>query len=127
MGRECAAVRSQFPDRGEREYLESAAVRKYRPVPRYELVQAAGSFQNVQSRSEVEVISVPEYDFCPYILFQIPVVYALDRTYGTHGHEDRSFYLSVVRGDDAASGIRSRVCRCLFEFHFLFPQCGSRQ
>jgi hypothetical protein len=44
----------------------------------------------------------------------------LDRSHSTDRHEDRRFYLSVVSGDDAASGRGIRGIMCLYEFHLLY-------
>ena len=103
MRTEYAAFLCQFPDRTERKDLKATAVSQDGPVPGFELMQSTGSLENVQSWTKVEVVGVPENDFRPDIFFKVAVIYAFDRTYRSHGHKDRCFYLPVVGGNQSAS------------------------
>ncbi len=77
VGAEGTSLRSEFPDGGEGEYLESAAVSQYRPVPGNESVETSGGLEDFQPRSEIKVVRVAENDLGLDVLLQIPVVYTL--------------------------------------------------
>lgn len=51
---------------------------------------------SVESRSQVEVISVAEDNLGFHLLAQLLKMYAFYRAYRSHGHKDRCLYLSVV-------------------------------
>ncbi len=102
----------------EREYLKPAAVGEDRTVPSVEAVQAAGGLNHVESRTEVKMICVAQYDLGLHLLTHFGHV---DRLYGAHsayGHEYRGLYHSVVGGDESRSGRRGRIGCLKLEFHF---------
>ena len=66
--------------------------------------------ESVQPGTEVEVISVTQDDLRMDIITQVPMIYAFNRTDGSHGHEDRGLNHPVVGGDGPAPRIRSGIC-----------------
>ena len=109
MRAEFDAVRFDFPDFGEAENLEAAAVGEDRPFPIHEPVQSAGGADDVESGPDVEVISVAEDDLRAH-LEQFARVERLDAGLGADGHEDRRVH-DAVRGGQSAQprlGVRIR-------------------
>ena len=101
------AVRLDFPDFGEAENLEAAAVGEDRPFPIHEFVQAAGGADDVESGPEVEMVSVAEDDLRAH-LQQFARVEGLDAGLRADGHEHRRFDDAVRGGQfpEARLGLR---------------------
>ena len=97
MGLETAALLSKLADRGKGEYLESAAVGKYGPVPGLEAVKAARAGKGLQPRPEVEMISVAQDNLGSYVFLEVTMIYSLHGAYRPHRHEYGGMNLSVVR------------------------------
>ena len=112
---EPAAFLGELADRSEGEDLEAAAVREDGPIPMLELVQAAGLPEGVQAGTEVEVVGVAEDDLGLDVLFQVPVIHALDGADGAHRHEDGGADLPVVGGDHARAGGGPGIPGCELE------------
>ena len=117
MRSEGATFRLELAYRGQGEYLETAAVGKDRTVPVLEFVKSAGLAEHVQSGTQVEMISVAEYDLGSYIFLQIPMIYALDGPYGPDGHENRGMYRAMIGFDQACAGSCAGVLMTQGEFH----------
>lgn len=119
MRGEChsASILGEFSYRGEGEYLEPSAVCENRPVPRNESVQTSDISECVESGAKIQMVCVAEDYLGPYVFFQIPVVYALDRPDSPDGHEYGGMYVAVVSRDYSASRIRLSVGRCLYKLH----------
>ena len=63
----------------------------------------------VETRTEVQVICVSEYDLSLYLLFQLAEMNAFNRTACAYWHEDRCLYLSVVSAYHTGTGIAVRI------------------
>ena len=80
-------------------------------------MKSAGRLEHFKARAKIKMICVSEDDLCLDILLKISVVYTLDRTDCTYRHEYRSFDLTMVSRDYAATRSGLRVVMCLYEFH----------
>ena len=63
---------------GQGEDLETAAVGQYGPIPAIELVQTACSFDYIDPRAQIQMISIAKNNFRP-ALFEILGCHRLDR------------------------------------------------
>ena len=113
MRGEPASFLGKLADGREGEDLEAAAVRQDGPVPVLELVQAAGLPEGVQAGTEVEVVGVAEDDLGLDVLFQVPMIHALDGADGAHRHGGAD--LPVVGGDHARAGGGPGIPGCELE------------
>ena len=64
-----ATLVAQFSNAGQRKHLKATAVGKHRAVETIELVQTAGTFQNVESRTQIQVVGVAQNDFGINLVF----------------------------------------------------------
>ncbi len=105
MGLEGAPLLSDLPYLRKRKHLETAAVREYRSVPRLKPVKSACRPEGLQTRTEIKMIGIAQDDFRVDVILEFLMVDTLDRPYRAHRHEDRGADLTMVSGDQAASGI----------------------
>ena len=98
---ETATLLGDFSDFGQREHLESAAVRQDRSVPVLKLVKSADLFQGVETRPQIEMIGVAKDDLGLHILLQVPVIDPFDGAYRPDRHEYRSPHLTMIGGENA--------------------------
>ena len=96
MGLTAAALLGKLAYACKGEYLESAAVGKYGPVPGLEAVKTARAGKGLQSRPEVEMISVAKDNLGSYVFLEVTVIYSLHGAYRPHRHEYGGMNLSVV-------------------------------
>src|SRR5215212_3720625 len=89
---------------GKREDLVAAGVRKDRAIPAHKAVESPGSPYEVRSRSQIQMIRVPQHDACPH-LAQIFRREPLDRALGPDGHEDGRLHGSARRMQDAGASL----------------------
>jgi hypothetical protein len=82
-------------------------------------VQTACRLDDVKTRAQVKMIGVAEDDFSLDIILQVFMIYALDSAHSANWHEYRGLNLSVVGGDDTASGRGIRVVMGLYELHLI--------
>ena len=115
----------EFPVLGKREDLESSAVCKDRPLPRNESVQPAGALQNVQSRTQVEMICVAQNYLGFDVLSQISVIYSFNGADSADRHENRGLYGAVVGVEQATPGGRVAVLGNFFENHSFSMLAGK--
>ncbi len=71
---ETATLLGDFSDFGQREHLESAAVRQDRSVPALELVEPAGCLESASPRPQIEMIGVARMISAFNILLQVAVI-----------------------------------------------------
>ena len=109
MAAEGAALFAELAYSGKGEDLETAAVREYGPVPALEAVQTARLAQYVESRAQVEMICVAEYDLGAYVLLEVPMVNSLYRTDRSDRHENGGPDAAVCRFKHSASGRTVRI------------------
>ena len=101
-----AASSSTVGDLAQADQLEAAAVGEDGAVPAHECVQAAGALDEVDARSQREVVRVAEQDVgaaCAHLVR----VERLDRGVGAHRHEGGRPHLAV--GGAQAAGARRSV------------------
>ena len=99
--------------------LETSAVCQDRPVPRLEPVESAGLPKSVQTGTEIKMISIPENDFCVYVVPQVLVVHSLDGAHGAHRHEYGGLHLTVIGSEHPGSCARAAVFGLESEFHVV--------
>ena len=105
MRAEFDAVRFDFPDFGEAEDLEAAAVGENRLFPIHEFVQPAGGADDVESGTQIEMVGVAEDDLRAH-LAEFARVERLDAGLRADGHEHRRFHHAMRGGQPA----KSRLC-----------------
>ena len=105
VGAELAALFREFANAGEGKHLKASAVGEHGAVEAVELMQAAGFLNDVQPRSQVEVIGVAEDNLRLDVASEFAQVHAFHAAERPHGHEYRRFNLAVVGFDDAGAGI----------------------
>ncbi len=102
------AVRLDFPDFGEAENLEAAAVGENRLFPIHELVQAAGGADDFESGPDIEVVGVAEDDLRAH-LQQFARVERLDAGLRADGHEHRRVHDAVRGGQFSEARFGRRI------------------
>jgi hypothetical protein len=92
---------------GKGEDLKSAAIGQDRVFPAHEPVESAKMFYHVESRTEKQVIRVPEYDLCVEGS-EFLGAYRLDASLRTDRHENGCFNKSMPGNQPASArqGIR---------------------
>ena len=118
MAAEFATFFLQFADACKREYLETARVCQNRAIPCVELMQTACLAQDVQSRAQIQVISIAQNNLCLHLFAQFCEMHTFHATHRSYGHKDGSLYLSVVCGNQSCAGTAIRVVMLYFKFHF---------
>ena len=119
MAAELTAFFTQFADASQREDLKTARVGQNRTVPGIKLMQASRLTQDIQSRTQVEVIGVAQDDLRLHLLAEFGEVNTLHAAHRTHRHEYRCLYLPVIGGDHSRSRVTRLVAILYFEFHKL--------
>ena len=119
MGSEAAPFRSQFPDGGQGEDLETAAVREDGTVPMLELMQAACLAEGVQTGTEVQMVRVAQDDLRLHILFQVLMIDAFDGAHRAHRHEYGGVDFAMVGRNHARPGGGLGVVGGPYEFEHL--------
>ena len=89
------------------EYLETAAVCQHRTVKAVELMQSTGFLYHFQSRTQIKMIGITQYNLRLYILFQLRQMHAFHCSHCTYRHKDRRFNLPMI------SRYQSCTCICL--------------
>src|ERR1700677_4899166 len=92
----------------ERENLEPAAVGQDGPSPAHESMKSAKMFNDLQARSQEEVIGVTENNLCSDRT-ELVRGHRLDGTLGSDRHEDWSFDGPVSRAQPPPSCSRGRI------------------
>ena len=90
-------------------YLESAAIREYRAVPRHELVDTARLRNTRGGGAQVQVVRIRENDFGLDIL-ELCGRHCLDGRFGAHRHKDGCRHVAVVGMDYAQTGFGLLGC-----------------
>ena len=109
---------TQFAVGGKGEYLKAAGIGQNRAVPAVELMESSSLAQHIESRSEIEVICVSEYDLRIDILLKLMGMYRLDTADGAYGHEYRGRDTAMVCGYLAGSRFRAWCGGIYLEIHF---------
>ena len=73
-------------------------------------MQSSCRLDDVESRTQVEVVGVAQDNLGFHLLAQLLEVDALHASHGAYWHEDRCLNLSVVGGDDASTCIAGLIC-----------------
>src|SRR5947208_13981976 len=100
---ELDAVFADVPQRAEAEYLISAAIRQYRPVPSHESMQAAEPRDRFITRTQEQVIGIAEKNL-NVELAELFGHHRLHRRLRADGHEHR-------RLDRAVRGVQTSLAR----------------
>ncbi len=93
-----------LPPMGERINLIAAAVGQDRALPSIETVDTARCTKHIQTRAEIEVISIAEADFGVNIVAELVLMYGFDGSRGAYGHENGGIDRAVVGFDLAGAG-----------------------
>jgi len=96
------------PELRQREDLEAAAVGQDRLIPVHELMETAGSADDLAAWAEVQVVGVAKQDLRAR-LSDLLRGEPLDRGLGAHWHEDRRADLPVGSLQYAEAGGRRRI------------------
>lgn len=107
--RNCTPSSDEFAYARERKYLKASAIGQYGFFPSVELVQSTGPFENIEPRTQVEMVGVAQYDLSLYVVAQLVLVYRFDTAHSPYGHEYGGLYRSVIGGDKAGTGVALRV------------------
>ena len=118
MAAELTAFLLQLADAGQRKDLKTARIGQDRTVPRIKLMQTACLAQDVQSRAQIQVISIAQNNLCLHLFAQFCEMHTFHATHRSYGHKDGSLYLSVVCGNQSCAGTAIRVVMLYFKFHF---------
>ena len=94
-----------FPPVGKRIHLKAAAIGQHWPLPAIETVNATRLAQNLQARTQVEMVGVAKADLGADIIPKFVLVYGFDSSRRTNGHENGGIDLAVVGLDLAGSGL----------------------
>ncbi len=86
------------------EHLEAAGIGEDRARPCHETVQASELADGLDSRTQIEVISVAEKNLNPEFLENI-LRHGFDGSYRAHGHEHGGLDGAVRRAEAADSGL----------------------
>src|SRR5690554_1441024 len=84
------------------EYLETARVGQYGPVPLHEAVQAAVLLHDLGARAQPQVEGVAQYDLGADLV-ELVRQHGLDAAIGAHGHEDRRLDSPMIKRDLTAA------------------------
>ena len=107
MRTKLCAFFTQFSNTRQRKNLKAAAIGQHRTVEAIELMQSAGFFNHIQSRTQIKMIGVSQYNLRLYILFQLCQMHSFDGSQRTYRHKDRRFNLPMI------SRYQSCTCICL--------------
>ena len=109
MGTELDPVRFHLPDFRQAENLEAATVRQHGMGPAHELMQAAGSPNDVKAGPDVKMVGIAEEDLRAH-LPQLPRIQCLHARLGAHRHEDRGIDNATGGSQPSQAGLRARIC-----------------
>ena len=101
---------AQLADTGQRKYLEAATICQHRTVKAVELMQSTGFFYHFQSRTQIKMIGITQYNLRLYILFQLRQMHAFHCSHCTYRHKDRCLNLPVVSSNQSGTCIGLAVC-----------------
>jgi hypothetical protein len=73
-------------------------------IPIAEFVQSSVVLEDLNARSEIEMIGITEDQIVTHVGYSI-VIHAFDRTIGSHRHECRSYDIAMGKRDDSTTGI----------------------
>jgi hypothetical protein len=104
-----------LPEGGQRKELIASGVGQDVALPAGKRVEPACGADDVDARSEVEVIGVAEYEVDAHLL-QPLMRDGLDGSIGSDRHEERGFDRSVRQLDTRLPGLRAAVCCRDLEF-----------
>ena len=104
-------------DTRQGKHLKTTTVCQHRAVKSVELVQSAGLFNHIQSRSQIQVIGIAQNNLGLNILFQLVQMDSLHRSQCSHRHKDRGFNLSMVGCYQSGPCIRLRIRMLQFKCH----------
>ena len=80
-------------------------------------MESTGRTKGIQTRTEIQVISIAQDDLRSDVLLQLLVIHTLDGTHGPDGHEDGSMDDAVIGRDGSATGGTARIGGGLEEIH----------
>lgn len=124
MGTEGHALFCDFAEFAEAENLESPGIGENWPLPGHETVQAAKVSNLLDTRPQVEVISVAEENLDAQLLEDV-LRDRLDGGGSPHRHEHRGEDLAMGGGETAQAGIAGRCLDCKVRGH-LWNSNGKR-
>ena len=111
------SVLGNFAKLGERKYLESTAVGKYRSVPAHKLMKTSELFDQLVTGSDMEMISIGKLHLTSDIHKVDGRHSALNGGTGANVHKYGSFNVTVNGVKNSSSG----VAFCLFKYKHYKP------
>ena len=123
VAREFGIFLAQRAASGQREDLVAARIGEHGSRPVHEPMDAAEFLEDVETRSQQQVVGVGEQDLRT-TLEEIFTALGSNRRMRTYGHEGRRQYLVVLRGE--ARGAGARILGRGFEREMQPPRGGAR-
>ena len=117
-GAEVHAIGIELEGIGKREDLETAAVGEHGMVPMHEAVDASSLANDVDTRPQIQMVSVSEDDLRVQIL-ELGIGDALDGCLRAHGHEDGGLDVTMGRMHAAQARRASGVSRYQIVFEHV--------
>ena len=87
-------------------------------------MQSACLSERVETRAQVEVISVAQNNLRLYLLTQLGEVYTLDAAHRTYRHEDGRLNLTMIGRNQSCAGVAGCISMLQFKRHFFSSSSG---
>ena len=120
MTTELATLLSEFADTGEREHLKTTRVGQNRTIPGIELVQSTCLAEDIQSRTEIQMVGIAQNDLRLDLFAKLGEMHRLHTSHRTDGHEDGGLNLTVIGGDQSCTGVTRIVTMLYLKSHAYF-------
>ena len=98
MASEGGALFLQLAILGKRKHLKAPAIGENGLIPCVEFVQSSGTFNNVHTRTQIEMVGIAQYNLGFHIGAQFVHVHSLHGTHSAYRHKNRRFNIAVVGG-----------------------------